>query len=74
MRQRIWIPESFDHKTQVPEISIGFTIGVGGYFVVDLLDAESGRIKEHYEFPNLITDLGLDAVAGQINPQLQRII
>ena len=62
MRKRIWIPESFECKPQA-DITAGFTIGVGGYFIVDLIDAKSGRIKEHYEFPNLITDLGLDQVA-----------
>lgn len=63
MRKRIWIPESFNHKLQNPEICAGFRISVGGYFIVDLIDAKSGKIKEHYEFPNLITDLGLDQVA-----------
>lgn len=65
MRQRIWIPESFTHNAQEPEIHLGFGFGVsfGGWFIVDLIDAESGDIKEHYEFPNLITDLGLDEIA-----------
>lgn len=63
MRKRIWIPESFIYTHQEPEISMGFTIGFGGYFMVDLIDAKSGKIREHYEFFNLITDLGLDQVA-----------
>jgi len=48
---------------------MGFTVGFGGYFIVDLIDAKSGRIKEHYEFPNLITDLGLDQVAQTTQTQ-----
>ncbi len=66
MRQRIWIPESeFAHPFQESDITLncGFNIGFGGVFIVDLIDAKSGRIKEHYEFPNLITDLGLDEIA-----------
>ena len=63
MRKRIWIPESFTCASQEPEINVGFGVSFGGVFIVDLLDAESGDIKEHYEFPNLITDLGLDEIA-----------
>lgn len=63
MRKRIWIPESFTHEVQEPEIICGFEIGIAGYFIVDLIDAKSGEVKEHYEFPNLITDIGLDQIA-----------
>lgn len=33
-----------------------------GFFEVDLIDARSGLIKEHYEFRNLLTDAGMNAI------------
>lgn len=65
MRKRIWIPESFAHNLQESETILGFgmTVSIAGYFIVDLIDAKSGEIKEHYEFSNLITDIGLDEIA-----------
>lgn len=60
MRKRIWIPESFVYISQESE---KFGVSFGGIFIVDLIDAKSGEIKEHYEFPNLIVDLGLDEIA-----------
>lgn len=35
-----------------------------GYFEVDLIDAKSGVIKQHLEFRNLITDVGLNALGS----------
>ena len=69
MMKRTWIPESsFNHPPESPQeseavLNCGFGVSFGGVFIVDLLDAKSGEIKEHYEFPNLITDIGLDEIA-----------
>lgn len=65
MRKRIWIPESLNYNPPKMQPAFGFEMGAGmaGYFMVDLIDAKSGKIKEHYEFPNLITNVGLDQVA-----------
>lgn len=63
MRKRIWIPESFGCQPQEVNVSCGFEVGVAGHFIVDLIDAKSGETKEHYEFPNLIVNLGLDELA-----------
>jgi len=43
---------------EVPEITFG--LRVKGWFVVELLDAATGCVKRRLEFPNLITDAGLD--------------
>ena len=59
-RNRIWIPEATSPVTEsIVELP---PIGIGGYFYVDLIDAKSGEIKQHLEFPNLITDAGLDLI------------
>jgi len=41
-------------------------IGLRGHFDVYLKDAETGLIKRHLSFPNLITDAGLDALGQDI--------
>jgi len=67
MRNRIWIPEKpITHELERGEFSPPtLTVKFGGYFYVDLIDAKTGRVKEHYEFPNLLTDTGMDWVGGQ---------
>jgi len=49
MRTRIWLPEAN------PVIKLP-TVGLHGYFTVDLIHAETGVVKQHLEFPNLLTD------------------
>ena len=66
MRNRIWIPE----QSKIQEVAIGaftlpdLTVKIGGYFYVDLIEAKTGRVKEHYEFPNLLTDDGMDYIGS----------
>ncbi len=59
MRKRIWIPEPQVPKKEIVELP---PIKLGGYFYVDLIDAKTGEVKQHLEFPNLITDKGLDFI------------
>lgn len=59
-RKRIWIPESLE-ALEKPIIELP-PISIGGYYYVDLIDAKTGEVKQHLEFPNLITDAGLDFI------------
>ncbi len=34
-------------------------VQLGGYVYIRLLDAKTREIQEEYEFPNLITDVGM---------------
>ncbi len=58
-RKRIWIPEHKNLKAEIIELP---PIQLGGKFIVDLIEAKTGVIKQHLEFPNLITDRGLDLI------------
>ena len=65
-RKRIWIPEYSDSQVLTkPEMSVGFRFRMGGIFKVELIDAATGKVKQYLEFPNLITDAGLDSIMGQ---------
>lgn len=57
MRTRIWLPESTP-VLQFPPI------GIAGHFIVDVIDAESGEIKQHLDFPNLLTDGLMNALGN----------
>lgn len=59
-RKRIWIPESLEALDK-PIVELP-SIEIGGYYYVDLIDAKTGKIKQHLEFPNIITDTGLNFV------------
>ena len=59
MMKRIWIPEYQVPEKEIIELP---PVKLGGYFYVDLIDAKTGEIKQHLEFPNLITDKGLDFI------------
>ena len=66
-RKRVWLPEtktSFEANfKQTQEVQIPVSIGsLAGFVEIDLIDAKSGRIKEHYEFPNMILTAGLDGL------------
>jgi len=64
MRNRIWIPElpPIKEVETAQFVDPVMTFKVGGEFIVELIDAKSGRVKERYQFPNLITDAGMDAI------------
>ncbi len=69
-RKRIWIPEhSATPPIQHTEIRAGFRCSIGGIFKVELIEAATGRVKQYLEFPNLITDAGLDAIVGTVDDQ-----
>jgi hypothetical protein len=60
MRHRIWIPEGqFEQDVVIP-----VRVGLQGYFKIDLIDGKTGEIKQHEEFPNIITNSGLDALGS----------
>lgn len=59
-RNRLWIPES--ERAPLQTMVDLPTIHIGGKYYVDLIDAESGNVKQHLEFSNLITDAGLNFI------------
>ena len=66
-RKKIWIPEYSDSQVLTkPEMSVGFRFRIGGIFKVELIDAATGKVKQYLEFPNLITDAGLNAIMGKV--------
>ena len=66
-RKRIWIPEApVIQPAHEGTFKVGATIGIGGIFHVELLDAKTGEVLEEHTFPNLITDSGMDAIAGGV--------
>ena len=67
-RKRIWFPEMEFNPIKKQTVKLPIHIGsFAGYVKIDLIDAKSGKIKEHYEFPNVIVSGALDAMgAGDI--------
>jgi len=70
MRNRIWIPElqgtPFTEKEECGRfVSPVLQFKIGGEFIVELIEAKTGRVKERYQFPNLITDNGMDAIGNR---------
>ncbi len=64
-RERMWIPEngSPDIAAKKPDIHVKMCAGsLAGFVEIDLIDAKSGRIKKHYEFPNMILTAGMDGL------------
>jgi hypothetical protein len=56
MRNRVWIPEN----TSSSQETVNLPVGVEGYYYVDLIDKDTGQVKQHLEFKNVITDTGLN--------------
>ena len=63
-RRRIWIPESPEINERVVELP---PIKIGGVYTVELIESKSGKVKQHLEFPNLITDAGLNFIGSGIS-------
>lgn len=62
-REKLWIPEveSMPPKEQIINLSLpGGTLS--GHVEIDLIDAKSGKVKEHYEFTNIILTAGFDGM------------
>lgn len=67
-RQRLWIPE-MQHYAPEPQFTLSQEIHLtlpkaqmAGYFEVELIEAATGRVKEHYQFPNVITVHAMNAM------------
>src|SRR5690606_32173470 len=65
-RRRIWVPEApmLNLRRYVEVGAVRHAIAVEGYFTVELIHARSGLVKRRLRFRNLITNAGLDALAG----------
>jgi len=67
MRNRIWIPELPTKTSEVGWfVNPIMTCKFGGEFIVELIEAKTGKIKERHQFPNLITDVGMDAIGARV--------
>lgn len=54
-RQRVWIPDN-KHFSDTP-LEIGLPrAGLAGFLTFDLVDGKTGKVKQHLECPNLITN------------------
>src|SRR5690606_35179901 len=67
-RRRIWVPEApmLTLRRYVEVGAVHHAIAVEGYFTVELIHARTGLVKRRLHFRNLITDAGLDAMAGGV--------
>lgn len=73
-RQRLWIPdlaqEQFVPEPQfTPSQDIHLILPkaqMAGYFEVELIEAATGRVKEHYRFPNVITIHAMNAIGSSV--------
>src|SRR5690606_39696105 len=65
-RRRIWVPEApmLNLRRYVEVGAVRHAIAVEGYFTVELIHARTGLVKRRLHFRNLITNAGLDALAG----------
>lgn len=58
-RQRMWIPE----KPPVVEICVpSMQCTLEGIFYLELIDAKTKKVKQSFEFHNLLTDSGMDGI------------
>lgn len=68
-REKMWIPEirSENLTLEKPDIEIELSMGsLAGFVQIDLIDAVTGVVKEHYEFPNTILTAGLDGMISDL--------
>src|SRR5690606_24522050 len=65
-RRRIWVPEApmLNLRRYVEVGAVRHAVAVEGYFTVELIHARTGLVKRRLHFRNLITNAGLDALAG----------
>src|SRR5690606_11810156 len=65
-RRRIWVPEApmLNLRRYVEVGTVRNAVMVEGYFTVELIHARTGLVKRRLHFRNLITNAGLDALAG----------
>ncbi len=75
----MWVPEGDSTPPKKTEQIVHLAIPAGtlaGYVEIDLIDAKSGRIKEHYEFSNVICTAGMDGMfngLGLVSSMLQTL-
>lgn len=65
-RRRIWIPEApMVNLRRYREVGVlNHSVGLDGWFDIELVHARSGLVKRKLCFPNLITDAGLISLAA----------
>src|SRR5690606_35683965 len=65
-RRRIWVPEApmLNLRRYIEVGAVRHAVAVEGHCTVELIHARTGLIKRRLHFRNLITDAGLDALAG----------
>jgi len=62
-RKRIWAPEApYLNLIKTVEVPISNSVGIEGWFTVELVHARTGLIKQRLHFRNLITNAGLNAL------------
>jgi hypothetical protein len=67
MRKRIWIPETVvDVTAKTVEVNYAPALMMG-VFHIYLIDARTQEVKQYLEFPNLLTDSGMDAIGNGTN-------
>lgn len=59
MRKKLWLPEN----TCIEPV-ISLDIGLSGYFTVQVIDAETGVLKQELKFKNLLTDACLNGIGN----------
>jgi hypothetical protein len=57
MRTRVWLPETHPVLKLPP-------IGLAGHYIVDVIHAQTGEVKQHLEFQNLLTDGLMNAIGN----------
>jgi len=77
MRKRIWIPDYSTAEKLVGKKNLVKlpSIGLAGFFELELVDAKTGKVKEFYRWPNVITlhyldGAGTGSIAGTIRDGL----
>jgi hypothetical protein len=65
--KRIWIPEApYIHRHRLIEAEICSRASIAGFITMELVRKDSGLIARRLRFRNLITDAGLNAMAGTL--------
>lgn len=66
-RGRLWVPEApqLMLNRHRPIRGLGQRIGVSGEWSLELIHARTGDVTQSFKFPNLITNVGLDALSGE---------
>lgn len=66
-RVRMWVPEKIMTPPSADFAGPEMRVGISGHFKCELLDAKTQRVKETWEFKNVITDSGSNLLMGSTN-------